>query len=133
MIDIEFTENTGLAPLPFDTRIMRSALRLRSLGLKWRPDVGCFVWDHKDVIRTPSPFPMNIYFILNLRRFEAVLGSIGRIQTELVWLPTWHQALLLCQKAGIDTFQTEGDQEKSSQPVDGLLHLYESIADALGG
>ncbi len=126
-----FNETTDVAPLPFDERVLASALRLKSLDMKWEPHVGCFVWDHKGLIQVPSPFPLDVYFILNLRRFEAILGSIDRISSELVWVPTWHQALSICKMMDIEAMAPAAIEKISTHPVEGLLDLYDRIADAL--
>ncbi len=131
MKNTPFNERSDVAPLPFDERILASALRLKSLDLKWQPHVGCFVWDRNGLIQMPSPFPLDIYFILNLHRFEAILGSIDRIASELVWVPTWHQALLLCRKMDIPSLEPAALIEVGTQPMEGLLYLYGRIADAL--
>jgi hypothetical protein len=77
------------------------AAEIKRLGIKWQPHVGCFVWDPDKHIKADSPFPHRIYFILSLPRFIDILGSIEAIAEKLVWLPTWHQARLLCQRLGV--------------------------------
>jgi hypothetical protein len=64
--------------------------------------VGCFVWDPDEIIEVTSPFPDRIYFILNLGHFLRILGSLEEISKKLVWLPTHHQARLLCDQVGVD-------------------------------
>jgi hypothetical protein len=59
------------------------------------------VWDPDEHVKVESPFPHRIYFILSLPRFIDIFGSIEAIAEKLVWLPTWHQARLLCQKLGV--------------------------------
>jgi len=50
-----------------------------------------------------------------------------------VWLPTWHQARLVCRQLGIaddiDPKSLEGVDVLA--PVDELLHLYRRIVDTL--
>jgi hypothetical protein len=87
--------------MPFDERICRLAQDIKNIGLDWKPHVGCFVWDPDHHIKPDSPFPGRIYFILSLPRFIDLLGSIEAIVEKLVWLPTWHQARLLCQRMGV--------------------------------
>ena len=131
MKNTAFNQANDLAPLPFDERILASALRLKYLDMKWQPHAGCFVWDHKGLIQVPSPFPLDIYFILNLHRFESILGSIDRIKSELVWVPTWYQALLLCRMLDIEAMSPAALENASTYPVEGLLDLYDRIADEL--
>jgi hypothetical protein len=68
--------------------------------MKWHPHVGCFVWDPDNHIKAGSPFPHEIYYILSLPGFLDIFGSIEAVAEKLVWLPTWHQAWLLCQQMG---------------------------------
>ena len=133
MKPIPFNSDKDIAPIPFDERLIEAARRLKQLGLPWKPHVGCFVWDPDGTIEAESPFPAKIYFILSLPRFVTIFGSIEAIGEKLVWLPTWHQARLLCRRLGID------DQEvaalwrsgRSVNPGDEMLALYEKLAEAL--
>ena len=101
MTSKRFNPETDLAPMPFDERIYRRALEMKKSGLKWRPQVGCFVWDPDKFIKPASPFPGRIYFVLSLARFIGIVNTIEQIARKLVWLPTWHQARLVCRQLGI--------------------------------
>ena len=101
MKPIPFNSQKDLAPVVFDTQTCRLANELKQLGIPWQPHVGCFVWDPDEHIKAESPFPHRIYFILSLPRFIDIFGSIEAIAEKLVWLPTWHQARLLCQQLGV--------------------------------
>ena len=133
MASIRFNPEKDLAPTPFDEKICRLALEMKNIGLTWQPHVGCFVWDPDNWIKPESPFPGRIYFILSLPRFIEIFGSIQEISQKLVWLPTWHQACLLCMRMGI------GDEtpEKSRQPAGTrtptaeLLRIYRLISEGL--
>jgi hypothetical protein len=133
MMPQRFDAETDLPPMPFDERICRLALELKELGLAWKPHVGCFLWDPDHHIQPDSPFPGRIYFILSLPRFVGLLGSLEAITEKLVWLPTWHQARLLCQRFGI----ADGDVVKARQiksglsPCEDLAHVYLSIIDRM--
>ncbi len=133
MKTIRFNKEKDLAPLPFEERLCRQALDLKKLGLPWQPHVGCFVWDVDDVIDVDSPFPGNIYFILSLPRFIDIFGSIENIIDKLVWLPTWHQARILCQQLGVSDKNVAGDRlsDKSVSPSEELRQLYKLIASAI--
>ncbi len=133
MKTIRFNEAKDLAPLPFEEGLCRQALDLKKLGLPWQPHVGCFVWDVDDVIEVDSPFPGNIYFILSLPRFIDIFGSIENIIDELVWLPTWHQARLLCRRLGIQDDDIVGTLQfnKHVSPSGELRQLYKLIASAI--
>lgn len=128
-----FDAESDLPPMPFDDRICRLAREIKELGLAWKPHVGCFVWDPEHHIQPDSPFPGRIYFILSLPRFVGLLGSLGAISEKLVWLPTWHQAWLLCQRLGIANGDViKARQTKSSlSPCGDLAHVYLSIIDRL--
>lgn len=127
MQPVAFNPSTDLAPLPFDEELCELAAALKRAGLPWRPHVGCFVWDPDAHIKSPSPFPGHIYFILSLPRFVAILGSIEAIQQKLVWLPTWHQARLLCRRYGIDTSLVE----PTTDPAEELKTLYRLLRKAV--
>jgi hypothetical protein len=96
-----FDDHQDYAPIPFDQEICQLALQLKKKGLKWHPHVGCFVWDPEEYIPVPSPFPQRIYFILNLNHFLKIFKSIDKMIEYLVWLPTWHQARLICHELGL--------------------------------
>ena len=73
-----------------------------------------------------------VYFILSLPRFFDLLGSKEAIYEKLVWLPTWHQAQLICRCLGI---QMDGiaksDDAEIFDPCEALLNVYVSIKNAL--
>ena len=133
MKTIRFDDSRDLAPMPFNDRICRQALELKRLGLNWHPHVGCFVWDVDNAIQVDSPFPGNIYFILSLPRFIEIFGSIENIVNKLVWLPTWHQARILCKQFGIPDEDIAGCLQSSGglSAADELEQLYDRIATAL--
>ncbi len=133
MKTIRFNEHQDLAPMPFEDRICRKALELKRLGLNWHPHVGCFVWDVDNTIQVDSPFPGKIYFILSLPRFIEIFGSIENIIAKLVWLPTWHQARILCQQLRIPAADIAGHLQfdKSIAPGEELLQIYELLAKAI--
>ena len=101
MTSKRFNPEKDLAPMPFDERICRRAMAMKKCDLAWRPQVGCFVWDPDEFIKSASPFPGRIYFILSLARFIEIFDTIDQIAEKLVWLPTWHQARLVCRQLGI--------------------------------
>ena len=133
MKPIRFNPANDLAPMPFDEHICRLAADLKYLGLNWQPHVGCFVWDPDGFIKANSPFPGRIYFILSLPRFVEIFGSIAGMVEKLVWLPTWHQARLLCDKLGVSEHDLtrEWFAEKTFRPAEDLLRIYRHIANAL--
>ena len=124
MKPIRFNPAKDLAPIPFDEQICRLASDLKNLGLNWRPHVGCFVWDPDGFIKAESPFPGRIYFILSLPRFVDIFGSIASMVEILVWLPTWHQARLLCDQLGVtdDDLANEWHSTKTFLAGEDLLH-----------
>ena len=133
MASNRFNAEKDLAPMPFDERICLRSLEMKKDGLAWRPHVGCFVWDPDEFIKPASPFPGRIYFILSLARFIEIFETIEQIAEKLVWLPTWHQARLVCRQLGI-TYEVivQGRQrDHASSPVEELLHIYGLIVEAL--
>ena len=122
-----------LAPTAFDERICHLASRMKSLGLDWQPYVGCFVWDPDNRNKPESPFPGRIYFVLSMPRFVEIFGSVDEMARKLVWLPTWHQACLICREMDL----TDGASDKnpppanSRTPTEEFIRIYELIVDAL--
>jgi hypothetical protein len=126
-----FNPETDLSPIPFDEQHRHLAAQLKEAGLTWKPHVGCFVWDRDKHIEVGSPFPNRIYFILNLGHFLRIFGTIEAVAEKLIWLPTHHQARLLCDRLGVDA--KEIDAAPSSGKIsDGLLALYRIILTKLG-
>ena len=130
---IRFDPEKDLAPTAFDERICRLASRMKSLGLDWQPHVGCFVWDPDNWIKPESPFPGRIYFVLSMPRFVEIFGSVGEMARKLVWLPTWHQACLICREMSLtdDAGYKNPSSANSRTPTEELIRIYELIIDAL--
>ena len=128
-----FNPEEDLAPIPFDEQIRLKALEMKNSGLVWRPHVGCFVWDPEEIIKPDSPFPNRIYFILSLKRFIDIFKTMDRIADELVWLPTYNQALGLYQRlAGPEAVKNRnGPEDPTLTAADELLQIYGLIIDAL--
>ena len=134
MNSIRFNPKKDLAPMPFDERVCLRAMAMKKSGLAWRPQVGSFVWDPEESIAPASPFPGRIYFILSLSRFIEIFDTIERVAETLVWLPTWHQARLVCRQLGIpdENFESRRQRDLTSpSPVEELLYLYGSIIETL--
>jgi len=81
--------------LPFEKRHCEMAARMKAGGLEWEPAVGYFVWDPDGHIKVQSRFANRIYLILDLDYFVGMFGSVENIATDLIWLPTWQQAILI--------------------------------------
>ena len=127
-----FNPETDLPPIPFDERHCLLAAALKDAGLQWRPHVGCFVWDRDRQVPVDSPFPKRIYFILNLGHFMRLLGSLEEIASKLIWLPTWHQARILCTQRGVgETRMVAVWQSSSRKPGEELIELYEVLLETL--
>lgn len=133
MMPTHFDPETDLAPMSFSQRVCHLALDMKVNGLEWNPHVGCFVWDPDHHIAPDSPFPGRIYFILSLPRFIDLLGSREAISEKLVWLPTWHQARLLCQRLGIADEDLAKDWQKKGgfPPCEDLADVYLAIINGL--
>ena len=128
-----FNPETDLAPIPFDMRHCLVAAELKQAGMPWTPHVGCFVWDRDGHIAASCPFPHRIYFILNLGRFQQIFTSIEDVTEKLIWLPTEHQARLLC--AQFDVHETAVAAQWSPReplfPADPLFALYCLLLDTV--
>ncbi len=124
-----FNPETDLPPIPFDLRHCQAAAQLKERGLSWSPHVGCFVWDPHERIEVTSPFPGRIYFILNLGHFLRIFGTVEQIAKKLVWLPTYHQARLLCTQVGLDPEEVSAVLASAENIRSGeeLLALYKMI------
>jgi hypothetical protein len=130
---VPFNQADDTAPMPFDIRHLRLAEKLKRSGLPFHPHVGCFVWDPEGHVPTQSPFPERVYFILSLPRFIDIFGSLERIAADLVWLPTWHQARLLCERRGVpaDRIALIWNREPAPPPGEELLRIYELLLGML--
>jgi len=128
-----FDSNTNFPPIPFDKRHCEMAGVLKDNGLPWEPHVGCFVWDRDGLIEVSSPFPQRIYFILNMGHFLKLFETVENMAKRLVWLPTWHQARLLCNKFGVENKQIASlwHSMEMIEPGDDLLLLYKMIVGVL--
>ena len=117
----------------FDTQACQLAQEIKRLGIKWQPHVGCFVWDPDHTIEVDSPFPHRIYFILSLPRFIDIFGSLEAIAEKLVWLPTWHQARLLCNQLNVpdDVVAAIWQVENTFSTGEELHAIYQLIIAAL--
>ncbi len=133
MKPIPFNSQKDLAPVAFDTQSCRLANELKRLGIPWLPQVGCFMWDPDEHVKAESPFPHRIYFILSLPRFIDIFGSIEAIAEKLVWLPTWHQARLLCQKLGVPDRAVANIWQSRTPPStdEELRQIYKLLIGAL--
>ena len=131
MTSKRFDPEKDLAPMPFDKRICRQALEMKKNGLEWRPQIGCFVWDPDEVIKPASPFPGRIYFILSLARFIDIFDTIEKMAEKLVWLPTWHQARLVCRQLGItdEVFERRRRRNPGTTLAEELLEVYALIME----
>jgi hypothetical protein len=125
-----FDPSRDIAPVPFDERHCRAAAELKAAGLDWRPHVGCFVWDRDGHLGVPSPFPGRVYFVLNVGHFIRLLGSRDTVAEKLVWVPTWHQARVLCARAGVDD-ETVTVECTGQPPGEDVLRLYRLLLGAL--
>jgi hypothetical protein len=133
MKPIPFDPPKDLAPMIFDTQTCQLAQEMKLQGIEWQPHVGCFVWDPDEHIKVESPFPHRIYFILSLPRFIDIFGSIEAIAEKLVWLPTWHQARLLCQQLGVPDSAVANIWQSETPPPAGdeLQQIYALLIAAL--
>lgn len=121
-----FNPITDFAPIPFSEAVCKEALNLKEAGLAWTPHVGCFVWDRENRIETASPFPLDIYFILNLNRFLEIFENEEELQGSLVWVPTASQALTLLNRTRPVEYRFP-----VMAPEELLIELYRRLLDHL--
>jgi len=126
-----FDPVTDLAPIPFSRELCQLAAQLKQDGLIWHPHVGCFVWDKDEHIPVSSPFPHRIYFILNMGHFLKIFESTSKMVEQLVWLPTWHQARLICEQLSIASKEINEKLLAKSQNGDNLVILYQILLKTL--
>ncbi|MBD3226209.1 MAG: hypothetical protein GF313_15890 [Caldithrix sp.] len=128
-----FNEQTDRAPIPFTQSICETGQQMKQKGLTWQPHAGCFVWDAHGNITVPSPFPLNIYFILNLGHFLKIFETVQNLTDKLVWLPTEHQALRICQEFSVSENKISdtlaGISDRSNDAL--LIALYRLIIENL--
>lgn len=124
-----FNDKKDLAPIPFDPRLLELAFKMKKAGLDWDPHVGCFVWDRENVIEVGSPFPENIYFILNLGHFLRIFETIEKLKEKLVFVPTWNQARQILEKIGGKQEELLGvlNQSKNIPIGEEMISLYKVI------
>ncbi|MDJ0912256.1 MAG: hypothetical protein QNI95_01745 [Desulfobacterales bacterium] len=133
MKPIPFNSQKDMAPIPFDAHICRLAGEMKDFGLPWQPHVGCFVWDPEGYIEADSPFPDRVYFILSMPRFLQIFGNVEQMVAKLVWLPTWHQARLLCDRLGVGQKDVSNifESKPSLSAGQELQSIYKLIVSAL--
>ena len=126
-----FNPDTDLAPILFSSELCKVAEQLKQNGLTWYPHVGCFVWDKDKHIKVTSPFPNQIYFILNLGHFLKIFQTAEKIRENLIWLPTWHQARQIYEKLHISPDIIKKRLFSKNHSKDDLLELYKIILEEL--
>ena len=133
MKPIPFDAENDLLPIPFHEDHLHLARKMKKSGLRWKPHVGCFVWDPERFIEAESPFPLRVYFILSMPRFIRIFGSPEKVAEKLVWLPTWHQARLIASNFEVDHTRIAGLFFTQSFPAPGdeLSGIYRLILDKL--
>lgn len=70
---------------------------------------------------------------MSLQRFIEIFESIEQMPAKLVWLPTWHQAGLICRQLGIsdEALAERRKKDDALTPGEDLLHIYGLIIEAL--
>ena len=110
-------------PIPISEEILRLARGLKEGGLDWEPEVGHFVWDPNEVIESPSPFPLRVYFILNLKRFLSIFGSIDSMKSNLIWLPTPYQLKAYASREDLaPEFVSNSDLDQAMKALSTLMN-----------
>jgi hypothetical protein len=123
-----FNASQDLEPIPFSRELCLLAQKMKEAGLSFRPHVGCFVWDRENRIPAPSPFPHDIYFILNVNHFTRIFGDTEEMSRSLIWLPTFTQCLQLTERLPVNSDAIR----KSLTRADGdLVTLYRVFLEEL--
>jgi hypothetical protein len=65
-----------------------------------------------------------------LGHFLRIFGTIEAVAEKLIWLPTHHQARLLCDRYGVDAKEIS-DAISSAKPLGELLALYRILLTKL--
>lgn len=76
----------------FTEQQLQQAIRLKSLGLTWKPSAGHYIYDAARLLKPTSPFQKNVYFLLDISCFIRAVGDPKTFQQSMVWLPTWEHA-----------------------------------------
>jgi hypothetical protein len=126
-----FNPDTDLAPISFSPELCETAEQLKQHGLRWRPHVGCFVWDKDGHIEASSPFPNRVYFILNMGHFLKRFKTPENMVEHLVWLPTWHQIRQICDQLNISSEKLRQHIFSGNHAGNGLVELYEIVLKEL--
>jgi hypothetical protein len=66
-------------------------------------------------------------------RFVEIFGSVDEITRKLVWLPTWHQACLICREMSLTDAAVYRNplSANARTPTEELIRIYELIIEAL--
>lgn len=73
----------------FSNKEIEIAVKLHGSNLPWQPQAGHYVYDHKGIIEKSSPFQEGVYFILDIKHFLRIAGSVEGIKDSMCWLPLW--------------------------------------------
>lgn len=119
-------EELKYLPLPISEKTLELARKLKELGLDWQPEVGHFVWDPLEVIESPSPFPMRVYFILSMKRFLSIFDSVVSMKSKLVWVPTLHQLRSLANQEKLTI-----EWERRQDPAEDWISLCTAVINSL--
>jgi hypothetical protein len=114
------------SPIPISEDVLELARALNEAGLGWEPQVGSFVWDPLERIQAPSPFPNRVYFVLNIKRFLQIFGSIETMKKELIWIPTSNQLMNVLAKRNIKL-----EWPRSYDPKKDLISQYRAVLEGL--
>lgn len=115
--------------MKFCEKEIEIAKKLHELNLQWNPQAGDYVFDIKGIIDKSSPFQTGVYFILDIKHFLRIAGSIEEMKAAMCWLPLWEDCRKILKSLGIPWNQVENRLiEKSAFQNDReRLVLYELI------
>ena len=115
----------------FTEEQIRIASRIKKLELPWTPQVGQYVYDANQICPKGSPFQERVYFLLDFDCFMQHVGGIERFRSNMVWLPTWHEAREILHQLGIPEAEVAELSARAMLSGEELTCLYRLILEAL--
>ena len=127
------SNDEGIRKMKFSEREIEIAQKLHALNFQWNPQAGNYVFDIKGIIDKNSPFQTGVYFILDIKHFLRVAGSLEGIKDSMCWLPLWEDCRKILTSLRIPWDQVENRLLENSafQKDSERLALYEMILEKL--
>ena len=119
--------------MKFSESEIEIAKKLHALNLQWKPQAGNYVFDIKGIIEKSSPFQPSVYFILDIKHFLRIAGSLEGIKDSMCWLPVWEDCRTILKSLDVSWSQVENRLIENSafQNESERAVLYEMILERL--